>query len=275
MRGLETERLILRGGDNKWDIVPKAFGEVVGEVRILNEWSGFVTLEIVFDEDWRYGFTEEALKETVRYFFGETEFHTVTVENTGIEKELLNCGFRPEIRGRSDCGFRLRKVEMKISDAELLGLAKKAFENGEIAEFLCGEKGYAVHGNRDIPMNIPTDFNRIVGRGIYKLYSAERDKRVIAAFRRAIEEPDDSPLRVWGAFMACCHQIYAEHSTYPAPFNIIDDELLSKLKAALIRNETALRGCKRWLGINKDNGLWDYIVHLNGIYKKDYGISIL
>ena len=275
MRDLETERLILKGGDKKWDIIPKPLGESVGKVKNINEWSGFVTLEIVFDKDWRYGFTEETLKEIVRYYFGETEFHTVTVENTGIEKELLSCGFRPGIRERSGCGFRLHKVEMKISDAELLALAKRAFENGEIAEFLCGEKGYAVHGNRDIPINIPTDFNRIVNRGIYKLYLAEKDERVIAAFRRAIEEPDDSPIRVWGAFMACCHQISAEHSTYPAPFKLIDDTLLSKQRVALIRNETSLRNCKKWLGINKENGLWDYIVHLNGVYKEEYGISVL
>lgn len=275
MRGLETQRLILRGGDNKWDIIPKSLGEPVGEIKILNEWSGFVTLEIVFDTDWRYGFTEEALKEIVRYYFGETEFHTVTVKNTDIEKDLLSCGFRPEIRGRSDSGFGLHKSEMRISDAELLALAKRAFENDEIAEFLCGEKGYAVHGNRDIPSNVPTDFNRIVHKGIYKLYLTAKDEKIIAAFRRAIEKPDDTPLRVWGAFMACCHQIYAEHSKYPAPFKIIDDDLLNKLKAALKRNEASLRNCKKWPGIDRENGLWDYIVHLNGIYKEEYGISIL
>lgn len=168
----------------------------------------------------------------------------------------------------------MQTLETYISAAELLALARKAYENGELAEFLCGEKGYAVHGNRDIPRNIPTDFNRVTD-SIHKLYSAEKDANIIAAFRRAIEQPDDTPLRVWGAFMACCSQIACEHSTYPAPFTIIDDALLSKLRSALIRNETTLRGCKKWLGINMENGLWDYIVHLNGVYKEEYGISIL
>lgn len=111
MRTLETERMILHGGDNKWDIIPKSLGKPVGEIKILNEWSGFVTLEIIIDDDWRCGFTEEVISEIVRYFFGETEFHTIRVENADIEKELLSCGFRPEMRGRSDCGFRLHKVE--------------------------------------------------------------------------------------------------------------------------------------------------------------------
>ena len=113
MRDLETELLILRSGDNKWDIIPKAFGEPVGEVRILNEYSGFVTLEIVFDKDWRCGFTEEVISEIVRYFFVETEFHTVIAENTDIEKELRSCGFHPQIRGRSDCGFSINKYKIK------------------------------------------------------------------------------------------------------------------------------------------------------------------
>lgn len=51
------------------------------------------------------------ISEIVRYFFWETDFHTVKFTNSDIEKELLNCGFRPGIRGRSDCGFRIWKTE--------------------------------------------------------------------------------------------------------------------------------------------------------------------
>ena len=54
------------------------------------------------------------------------------------------------------------KLQKQITNEELLELTRKAFENDEVAEFLCGEKGYSVMGNRDIPINIPTDFGRIV-----------------------------------------------------------------------------------------------------------------
>lgn len=53
---------------------------------------------------------------------------------------------------------------------ELLALTKQAFDNDEVAEFLCGENGYAIHGNRDIPTDIPTDFGRIIEGGIYINY---------------------------------------------------------------------------------------------------------
>lgn len=46
------------------------------------------------------------------------------------------------------------KLQKQITNEELLELTRKAFENDEVAEFLCGEKGYSVMGNRDIPINI-------------------------------------------------------------------------------------------------------------------------
>ena len=49
------------------------------------------------------------------------------------------------------------KLQKQITNEELLELTRKAFENDEVAEFLCGEKGYSVMGNRDIANNIPTD----------------------------------------------------------------------------------------------------------------------
>lgn len=119
MRDLETERLILCGGDNKWDIIPKSLGEPVGKVGILNEWSGFVTLQLIINKFWRNGLPREALSEIVRYLFEEMEKHTVRIENAAdIEKELLICGFRPEVRGSADCCFRLHKSEYERNNNE-------------------------------------------------------------------------------------------------------------------------------------------------------------
>lgn len=60
----------------------------------------------------------------------------------------------------------MQKLQKQIQ-TKMLELTRKAFENDEIAEFLCLEKKeYSVMGNRDIPINIPTDFGRIVEKGI-------------------------------------------------------------------------------------------------------------
>ena len=113
-------------------------------------------------------------------------------------------------------------------------------------------------GNRDIPINIPTDFGRIVEKGIYELYLTTNDEVIIKKFRKAIMTLNSTPIQVWCAYMACWNQIFNEHSKYPAPFKMIDDTLLKTLKSTLINNESSLCNCKEWMGINK---------------KMDYGIT--
>ena len=106
-------------------------------------------------------------------------------------------------------------------------------------------------GNRDIPINIPTDFGRIVEKGIYELYLTTNDEVIIKKFRKAIMTLNSTPIQVWCAYMACWNQIFNEHSKYPALFKMIDDTLLKTLKSTLINNESSLRNCKEWMGINK------------------------
>lgn len=109
---LETEHLILRVGDGGWEIIPKALGEPVGMVEILDsQTKGFIGIDVVFDEDWRYVSVSETLLGIVRYFFEKTDIHTIQVRNADIEKELLSCGFRPQMRGCSDCGFSINKYK--------------------------------------------------------------------------------------------------------------------------------------------------------------------
>ncbi len=161
----------------------------------------------------------------------------------------------------------------RVSNEELLALTKKAFDNNEVAEFLCGEKGYAVHGNPDIPDNIPTDFNRIVINGIYKLYSQTHDEKIIAEFCKAIEKLNDTPTRIWCAYMACWNQIFNEYSEYPAPF-IMPEKTLETIRANVLNNESALRNCKDWYGC-KNDGLWGYINRLDCILTEGCGVGIL
>lgn len=59
------------------------------------------------------------------------------------------------------------KLDKQITNEELLELTKKAFENNEVAEFLCGEKGYACPISHFVPANVPTDFSRIIDFGVY------------------------------------------------------------------------------------------------------------
>lgn len=163
-----------------------------------------------------------------------------------------------------------------ITNAELLALTRKAFENDEVPELLCGEKGYCVEGDMYTPSNIPTDILRVVYSGIYALYEEKKDPEIIHKFRQAILALNDTPEHIWCAYEACSTQIYYEQdSDYFTPFKMIDEPLLQTLRAAVFQNEAALRSSKEWLGINKENGLWDDITSHDNRLAQQFGVHVL
>jgi hypothetical protein len=172
-------------------------------------------------------------------------------------------------------GGEVMAEQKQISNEELLELTRQAFEKNEVAEFLCGEKGYSVMGNRDIPSNIPTDFGRILKFGIYKLYTKENSAYIIDTLKQAVFDLlKKSTTHIWCAYSVCWSQIYSEQSNY-APFQCVDNILLSALKEALYKNKTKLKNCREWLGSNSTEGLWEDIFLSNESLKKRFGVSIL
>lgn len=176
---------------------------------------------------------------------------------------------------------RLMEKEMlwnwkkQITNEELLELTKKAFENNEVAEFLCGEKGYACPISHFVPANVPTDFSRIIDFGVYKLYEETKNEKIVAKFEEAILYLlDCDPAKNWIAFMVYWNQIRNE-KRHEAPFKFINQELIEKLKETLLKHENELRVCKEWQGWNEENGLWQEITKINNIATKNYGVSIL
>ena len=169
-------------------------------------------------------------------------------------------------------------LEKHVSDEEVLELTKKAFENNQVPELLCGEKGYSVdppEWDRYTPSNIPTDIDRVLCMGIYALYLEKKDPEIIRKFREAIITLNHTPVQIWCAYRACWSQMYEEHSGYGVPFEMIDEPLLQTLRAAVLQNEAGLRGCKEWLGIECENGLWDFITRVDSNIEESFGVSIL
>ena len=96
------------------------------------------------------------------------------------------------------------KLQKQITNEELLELTKKAFENDEVAEFLCGEKGYSCPISRFVPANVPTDFGRIVNFGVFKLYEESKNEKIIKKFKEAILAlVKGSAVQVWIAYSVC------------------------------------------------------------------------
>lgn len=166
-------------------------------------------------------------------------------------------------------------MKTSVSNEELLALTKKAFDNDEVAEFLCGEKGYAVHGNPDISADIPTDFGRIVEDGIYELYVQTKDQSIILKTKSALLQLiSGTPVNIWIAFMIVRRQL-SKYDKKRAPFNMADDNILFSLRKSLYANEVELRECKLYMGANCENGLWQDIHRIDKNYKEYMGVSVL
>lgn len=164
---------------------------------------------------------------------------------------------------------------MELTKKEIFALAKKARERGELSKYLCGEGGYAILGNPDIPANIPTDFSRMID-GIYALYKAAPDENFIDEYVRAVVSLDDTPVHVWCAYHAVFLQILDENGClkYPPPFTL-PDEVRTRVRDNVLKNETALRNCREYLGEDYKDGLWGDIARLDGILAEDYGTCVL
>lgn len=114
MRDLETERLLLRGLESGWEIIPRSLGETVGTIRFeRSSVKGFVSLELTIDEGWRHVFLGEALVTAFKYLFEQTDTVYISVDGKVYHKELIECGMRPQTRGETDKGYRINKAEFE------------------------------------------------------------------------------------------------------------------------------------------------------------------
>lgn len=161
--------------------------------------------------------------------------------------------------------------------SEFIEFIKKAFENDDAAELLCGENGYAIESDRNIPSvpdGIPTDFGRFVS-GIFELYKLTGYEKIAAKTREAVLTLiGGAPEHVWCAFNIVRHRI-GKYEKGRAPFEIADEEVVGRLRQALCANEDELRKCKRWHGAEYEGGLWQDILRVDGIYKEDMGVGVL
>ena len=123
MRDLETKRLILSPTQNSWEIVPRSLGEPVGTIFFgKSSVKGFVSLELTIDGGWRYGFLSEAVAAVIRYLFENTDTIYISADGAIYNKELIECGMRPQLRGELGGGYRIYKKEFEK------GACDKAFQ---------------------------------------------------------------------------------------------------------------------------------------------------
>lgn len=70
---------------------------------------------------------------------------------------------------------------------KILKNAKEAYRKGDLTGFLRGSNGYAVQPV-DAPVDVPTDWPRVIRHGIYAIYEETDDPEIILAFESAMLE---------------------------------------------------------------------------------------
>ena len=165
-----------------------------------------------------------------------------------------------------------------MTDERVYELAAKAVQKNQLAEFLSGKNDYACAVDRNVPANIPTDFDRILRKGVYALYQNSRQGHVVEKYKDAILSlASMSPIDLWIAFTIVWTQLYNEKRDVknPSPFNIIDQTIVDFLSNKLRESKEELSTIKEWQGWNHPEGLWGDIEIQNRKSIRWFGVSFI
>ena len=165
-----------------------------------------------------------------------------------------------------------------VTNDQIPVLFKEAIERNKVVEFLSGKGEYVCPAPYSFPVKIPTDFERILIKGIYPIFdeSDENTKNeIISKYKEGIfcllsGTPDD----FWIGYMICWYQS-AKESKKTAPFKAIDAAIVEAIKANLYKNTEELKKLNEWAGLGRKGGLYSHIISSNDTLKTQYGVSLL
>ena len=166
-------------------------------------------------------------------------------------------------------------TKQPLSSEEIFVLAKKAYVTGQLSALLSGACSYECPLHYSIPANVPTDFERVIALGIYRVYEQNNDAGVHSAYKYAIVSlAAGNPEQVWIAYMVALFQVRLEQQNI-SPFKIVTPELVKHIKHNLNKNKTLLALMFKWQGEGRKEGLWQDIVTTNKGLFDDTEISFL
>ena len=158
-----------------------------------------------------------------------------------------------------------------ITFGQIKKTAREAYMKNELFEFITGRNGYDLPVI-DVPINVPTDWTRIIANGIYEIYEDEKEQEIVSAYEEAIIRAiNNSETDLWSAVNVLYFQIKYENMK-KAPFSI-DKKVLNGLKERIIE-------CKEILQNNYPNGddglsMYEDILRLNHNFKNNWGYSFI
>lgn len=162
-----------------------------------------------------------------------------------------------------------------MTQQDYMSMVNKALLEKNFVPLFKGDEGYSILPNRFIPATIPTDWSILLGFGIYPCFRETEDTHIPELCRKAIYDLlEADAFSIWCGYNVCFFLAYQECENR-APFRILDEELLRKLRDTLHENRQVLADAKIWNGKNLKEGLWTDIVSSAAIPKKRFGIELI
>ena len=162
-----------------------------------------------------------------------------------------------------------------MTQKDYLDLVDKALTVGSFVPLFRGDDGYRISANRFVPGDIPTDWSVLLKFGIYECYRKTKNPNIPRFSREAIcELLEGDAFSIWCGYNVCFYLAYQECKNC-APFRLLDEELLQRLRSALHDNQEILKNAKIWQGKNLKEGLWADIISSAAIPKMRFGIELI
>lgn len=147
---------------------------------------------------------------------------------------------------------------------------EKAFDNDEVVELLKGEKDYSLPVP-DLPVDVPTDWTRLIPSGLHPLFRNRQEERVKRQFESAVLSLcAGDPEELW----ICAYVLYTQLDTEcrdEAAF-ALDRKILILFTRSVYACAAALRSSRYH---REEITMYEDIIRLDTILREDYDIRLL
>ncbi len=154
-------------------------------------------------------------------------------------------------------------------------LLLEAIKKNELIEYLEGKENYKLDMGHWVNANAPTDWTRIIPKGLYRVYRENPELKLNDILEDALlEMMNREPFDIYVALSVIYFQLIREQRG-DAPFNINREIILENLRKTLLENEKKMKNYFEWEGKDNEDGIWSEVVRIDSLCKNKWNLSIL
>lgn len=151
----------------------------------------------------------------------------------------------------------------------------EAIKKGEVIEFLEGKGNYKVGMDQWANASAPTDWTRIITKGVYVVFSENLELNVKELFEDALLKMMDRDTFDIYVALAVIHFQLIREQRGASPFAMDREKILHKLRKTIIDNEEKLRNYFEWEGKAYKEGMWGEVIRVDTLCRNKWNLSIL